>query len=119
VPDVPLKIIGRIDAVYPLDKGVEIRDFKTGTSVTTEKKAKDRATGSQQLALYALAWQLMHDELPALLTLDFVETGLQGSVRKQAKSLETLTNKLRTLVEEINAGSYPPGRDHEFCSHPS
>jgi DNA helicase-2/ATP-dependent DNA helicase PcrA len=118
VPGLPLKIIGRIDAVYQRKNGVEIKDFKTGTSVTTEKKAKDRATGSQQLSLYALAWYLLHGELPQLLTLDFVETDQQGSVRKQQKSLDTLTNKLHTMVDEIQAGTYPPGRDHLFCSHP-
>ena len=69
-----LKVIGRIDAVYQNDGGVEIRDFKTGTSVTTADKAKSRATASNQLTLYALAWQTLHDEMPALLTLDFVET---------------------------------------------
>ncbi|HEY1064006.1 MAG TPA: ATP-dependent DNA helicase, partial [Candidatus Saccharimonadales bacterium] len=82
IPNTILKMVGRIDAVYQLEKGVEIRDFKTSTSVTTPEKAKSRATASQQLTLYALAWQLMHAEMPALLSLDFVETGQIGSVRK-------------------------------------
>jgi RecB family exonuclease len=118
LPDAKLKIIGRIDAVYQRDNGVEIRDFKTGTSVTTAEKAKSRATGSNQLTLYALAWQLQHDEMPALLTLDFVETGQIGSVRKQAKSLETLTAKLHDMVADLLAGNYPAGRDHVYCNHP-
>jgi DNA helicase-2/ATP-dependent DNA helicase PcrA len=113
-----MKIIGRIDAVYQMPSGIEIRDFKTGTSVTTPEKAKNRATGSNQLTLYALAWQVLHDEMPALLTLDFVETGQLGSVRKQAKSLETLTNKLHDMVVQLRAGQYPPGHDHQYCSHP-
>lgn len=75
VPDLPLKMTGRMDAVYQLEHGIEIRDFKTTTSVTTPERAKSRATSSKQLTLYALAWYLLHDELPALLTLDFVETG--------------------------------------------
>jgi DNA helicase-2/ATP-dependent DNA helicase PcrA len=118
VPDMPLKIIGRIDAVYQMEKGVEIRDFKTGMSVTTPEKAKSRATSSNQLTLYALAWQLMHDEMPALLSLDFVETGELGTVRKQPKSLETLTTKLKAMTEDLNAGKYTPGHDHMYCSHP-
>jgi DNA helicase-2/ATP-dependent DNA helicase PcrA len=116
--DGKLKVIGRIDAVYQTDKGVEIRDFKTGTSVNTPEKAKSRATGSDQLTLYALAWQTLHDEMPALLTLDFVETGQLGSVRKQPKSLDTLTNKLHDMVVQLTDGQYPPGRDHSYCSHP-
>jgi RecB family exonuclease len=118
LPDSPLKVIGRIDAVYQLEQGVEIRDFKTGTSVTSAEKAKRRATASNQLALYALAWQELHDEMPALLTLDFVETDQQGSVRKQAKSLVTLTRKLEDMVEHLKNGEYPEGKDHSFCNHP-
>ncbi len=118
LPDTPLRMVGRIDAVYQLDKGVEIRDFKTSTSVNTSEKAKSRATSSQQLTLYALAWRLMHDEMPALLTLDFVETGQIGSVRKQPKSLDTMRAKLETMVQQLQAGEYPLGKDHTYCKHP-
>jgi DNA helicase-2/ATP-dependent DNA helicase PcrA len=118
LPDTPLKIIGRIDAVFQLETGIEICDFKTSTSVTTPEQAKSRATGSKQLTLYALAWQLQHDEMPALLTLDFVETGQTGSVRKQPKSLDTLQSKLRQMVDQLQAGEYPPGKDHTYCKHP-
>ncbi|MFA5004039.1 MAG: ATP-dependent DNA helicase [Candidatus Saccharimonadales bacterium] len=118
IPDLPLKMKGRIDAVYQLEGGVEIRDFKTSTSVTTPEKAKARATSSTQLTLYALAWQLMHDEMPALLTLDFVETERLGSVKKQPKSLETIRAKLQTMLENLQAGVYPAGKDHNYCKHP-
>ena len=118
VPDLPLKIVGRIDAVYAHPNGIEIRDYKTSTSVQTPEQAKSRATSSTQLTLYALAWKLQNDEMPALLTLDFVETGLLGSVRKQPKSLETMTAKLRDMVQHLQQGSYPPGKDHTYCAHP-
>ena len=118
VPGLPLKIIGRMDAVYRRGTDVEIRDFKTSSSVTTPEKAKDRATGSQQLTIYALAWQIMHGELPARLTLDFVETGQMGSVRKTQRSLDTLQSKLTGLVAGLRTSEYPRGRDHTYCSHP-
>lgn len=118
LPDSKLIIKGRIDAIYPLSSGIEIRDYKTGTSVTTPEKAKSRATSSNQLTLYALAWQLMHDEMPALLSLDFVETGIIGSVKKQAKSLETLQAKLKAMVADLDAGRYEQGKDHSYCKHP-
>jgi hypothetical protein len=111
-------MIGRIDAVYQLDNGIEIRDFKTSTSVTTPEKAKSRATGSKQLTLYALAWFLQHNELPSLLTLDFVETGQIGSVRKQMKSLDTMQAHLSQIVASLKAGEYPLGKDHAYCAHP-
>lgn len=116
--DIPLTIHGRIDAVYPRAGGVEIRDFKTGTSVRTAEQAKSRASGSDQLTLYALAWKTLRGEMPALLSLDFVETGVMGSVKRQAKSLTTLKAKLKTMVEQLEAGQFPPGRDHRRCLHP-
>jgi DNA helicase-2/ATP-dependent DNA helicase PcrA len=116
--DLPLTIRGRIDAVYRLGQGVEIRDFKTGTSVRTADQAKSRATSSQQLTLYALAWQEQRGEMPAKLSLDFVETGQAYGVKKQAKSLETLRAKLAQMVQDLQAGNYPAGKDHKHCMHP-
>jgi DNA helicase-2/ATP-dependent DNA helicase PcrA len=118
LPDLPLTIRGKIDAVYQLDKGVEIRDFKTGTSVRTAEQAKSRTSGSQQLTLYALAWQQLRGELPARLSLDFVETGQSYAVKKQAKSLDTLQDKLAIMVKDLQQGNYPAGRDHKRCLHP-
>jgi len=118
LPDLPLTIRGKIDAVYNLGQGVEIRDFKTGTSVRTAEQAKRRVSGSQQLTLYALAWQQLRGTLPEKLSLDFVETNELGSVKKQPKSLETLEVKLQTMVIELRAGQYPYGRDHTRCMHP-
>ena len=119
MPDLPVKITGRMDAIYERPDGVEIRDFKTSTSVTTPEKAKQRATSSGQLTVYALAWQLNRGELPKLLALDFVETGQLGTVRKTQRSIDTLSGKLATMNEQLRAGQYPLGRDHSYCSHPS
>jgi DNA helicase-2/ATP-dependent DNA helicase PcrA len=116
--DIPLTIRGKIDAVYALDQGVEIRDFKSGTSVRTADQAKSRVSGSQQLSLYALAWQRLRGEMPAKVSLDFVETGQMHSVKKQAKSLDTLQAKLAEMVQQLQAGQYPAGRDHKRCMHP-
>lgn len=118
VPNANLTLIGRIDAVYNADTNAEICDYKTGTSVTTPDKAKKRAQASAQLNLYALAWQIMHGELPALLTLDFVETNQKGSVKKQAKTLDNLQLKLADMVKNIKAGNYTPAKDHTYCTHP-
>lgn len=118
MPDLPIKITGRMDAIYEREDGVEIRDFKTSTSVTTPEKAKQRATSSGQLTVYALAWQLSRDELPKLLSLDFVETDQLGTVRKTQRSIDTLKDKLAVMNEQIRAGEYPAGRNHSYCSHP-
>ena len=116
--NIPLIVRGKMDAIYQLPAGIEVRDFKTGTSVRTAEQAKNRATNSQQLTLYAFAWEQLRGELPARLTLDFVETGQLGSVRKQPKSLLTLQDKLLTMTQQLLTGQFPPGRDHMYCMHP-
>lgn len=118
LPGLPIKIIGRIDALYIRPDGVEIRDFKTSSSVATDEKAKSRATTSQQLTVYALAWLILHGEIPKLLVLDFVETGKQGSVKKTQRGIDTLISKLTIMNQQLRAGEYPMGKDHTYCSHP-
>lgn len=118
MPEGQIAIRGRYDAIFPLDHDVEIVDYKTSTSVDTQEKAKSRASGSQQLGLYALAWQLQHNELPSRLTLEFVDTGLSGSVRKTQRGLDSLSAKLLNCAEQIRAGKFEPGKEHLFCVHP-
>lgn len=112
-----LIIRGRFDTVYEDGDGVEIRDYKTGETVTDEKKAKSRSQSSDQLKLYALAWQHMHGELPAKLTLDFIETGFIGTSAKRQQSIDTLERKLSHMADSIRAFEFPPGHDHRYCQH--
>lgn len=119
IPDSQLVLKGRIDAVMPLEKGVEIRDYKTSTSANTPKKAKSQTQSSKQLEMYALAWLLQHDEMPALLSLDFVQTNLIGSVAKREKTLHTLTHKLQGAATGIADGNFPLGYSHDYCRHPA
>lgn len=116
--DIGLVLNGRFDAVYEKDGKIEIKDFKTGTSVSNEKRAKSRATSSQQLSLYALAWFSLEGEMPNILSLDFVETGQIGTVKKQERTLESLKSKLAEIVKAMSSGHYPTGNDHSRCSHP-
>ncbi len=110
---------GRYDAVFETDEtGVEIRDYKTSISVNTPEKAKSRATSSSQLTMYALAWQLTHKELPAFVSLHFVDTGIIGSVKKTQRGIDGLRSRLLDAVEEIKAGKFELGRKHDYCIHP-
>jgi RecB family exonuclease len=118
IPAAQLTITGRIDAVFESDGGVEIRDYKTGMTVTSADKAKSRAQKSEQLTLYALAWRLLHGEAPAALTLDFVETGQVGSTSRRPSTLDKRIDTLTKLADDLRAGRYPPGRDHTYCRHP-
>jgi DNA helicase-2/ATP-dependent DNA helicase PcrA len=116
--DIGLKVRGRFDAVLPLGSGVEIVDYKTSTSADSPEKAKARASASQQLTFYAMAWQRLHDELPALVTLDFIDTGMRGSLKKTQRGIDSAYVRLQTVADGIRAGHFQPGRDHTFCAHP-
>lgn len=110
---------GRYDSVFETSKsGIEIRDYKTGTSVTTPEKAKSRATSSQQLTMYAMAWQMNHDELPEFVSLHFVDTGLLGTVKKTQRGIDGLRTRLTQAVEAMKSGMFDQGKSHDYCIHP-
>jgi DNA helicase-2/ATP-dependent DNA helicase PcrA len=119
IPDSKLILRGRIDAVVPEGaNGVQIRDYKTSTSVQSQAKAKAKASASNQLTMYALAWRIERGEDPTSVSLDYVQTGQIGPVKKRPDSIDKMQFKLAEAAEAILAGKFPPGSDHEFCSHP-
>ncbi|MDQ2972948.1 MAG: ATP-dependent helicase [bacterium] len=110
---------GRYDAVFQTANGIDIRDYKTGITADTAEKAKKRAQGSIQLSMYALAWLIKHGELPATLSLYFVDTNQLGSVRKTDKGILSLRSKLAIGANYIRENSFPLGSKHDYCIHPS
>ncbi len=109
---------GRYDVVIE-NNGLEIRDYKTSISVKTAEKAKQRASASTQLTLYALAWQLTHDDLPARLSLQFVDTDVIGSVRKTQRGIDGIRSRLEKASNDLKTGSFPLGtQKHSYCIHP-
>ncbi len=118
VPDANLTIRGRFDAVFPLGDSVEVVDYKTSSGVDTPEKAKSRASSSEQLTLYALAWQVQHDELPALVTLDFIESGLRGSLKKTQRGIDGAYTRLAKVADGIRNQAFAAGKEHRFCIHP-
>lgn len=118
VPDSMLTIRGRFDAVFNLTDGVEIVDYKTSGGIDTTEKAKTRATASEQLTLYALAWQAQHDELPALVTLDFIESGQRGSLRKTQRGIDGAYTRLARVADGIRNHDFAAGKEHRYCIHP-
>jgi DNA helicase-2/ATP-dependent DNA helicase PcrA len=112
-------IHGRLDAVYRTSEGVEIRDYKTGLTTDDQTGADNKAKESKQLTLYALAWQVIHGELPATVSLYFVDKGLIGRARKQQRSIDTMRSNLLDAVENLKTGKFPPGGRHKYCIHPT
>lgn len=108
---------GRMDVVYDHD-GTEIRDYKTGNTIRDDAGAKKRATASSQLTMYALAWQLLHGDIPAKVSLEFVDSGFLGSVGKTQKGLDGLRSKLNKAADCIRTGDFSPGYRHDHCIHP-
>jgi DNA helicase-2/ATP-dependent DNA helicase PcrA len=119
IPDSKLILRGRVDAVVPDGNGVQIHDYKTSTSVQTAAKAKSKTTASNQLVMYALAWRIEHDEDPVSVSLDYVQTGQIGIVKKRPDSLDKMQAKLSDAAEAILGGNFPRGNDHEICLHPT
>lgn len=109
---------GRYDVVYSNPEGIEIRDYKTGSSVNKPEKAKARAQASLQLTIYALAWQINSGELPGKLSLEFIDTGVLGSVKKTARGIDGLVGKLTIAANQIRQSDFPLGQNHEYCIHP-
>lgn len=116
--DMEVVLVGRIDAVYQNEAEIEIRDYKTGAStITDEKSANARAASSQQLALYALAWEQMNGRAPERVTLDFVDVGFIGTAKKTQRQLKAIEEKVKTVAEGIRANNFTPASSHQFCTH--
>ncbi len=112
-------LYGRIDAIFKDDDGVEIRDYKTGFAAKTPEAAQKNVSDSKQLELYALAWLTQHGEMPAKLSLHYVDTNLIGSTtRKQQKTLDNRRTKLIAAIEDLKNNHFPLGSSHRHCVHP-
>ncbi len=112
-------LYGRLDVVLGDEDSIEIRDYKTGDGVRDQEKANRRAAASAQLTMYALAWQLQHDgQLPARLSLEFVDTNLIGQVKKTQRGIDGLVTRLSKAAECFKTGDFLPGKLHDYCLHP-
>jgi DNA helicase-2/ATP-dependent DNA helicase PcrA len=116
LPDMKLKVRGRMDAVIEGDTGVEIRDYKT-SEVDDQKKADKKAKDSLQLATYTLAWKSMMGELPSQTTLDYIETGIRGAHTPTDSSIESLLIKIQQVADGIRSGDFAPSGNHFYCVH--
>lgn len=119
IPELGLVLSGKYDAVFETPEGIEIRDYKTSTRVDTPEAAKTRARSSDQLTLYALAWQISNGALPSGLSLEFVDNQLLTSVKKTAKGIDGMVTKLEKAVEAIREGKFKASNGkHDRCAHP-
>lgn len=117
LPEYGVTVAGRFDAVYDDGQSVEIRDFKT-SQVEDAKKADDKARGSVQLAIYALAWQQSSGRVPDRVVLDFVDTGTIGQAVLSEADLMKIKADIGRVADGIRSGDFRPGKSHFYCAHP-
>lgn len=109
---------GKMDAVFGEGSEAVIIDYKTGDRVKDGAKAKAAASKSQQLTMYAMAWQKISGSLPKKVALIYPDTEQVGEVSKRQQSIDSLEDKLQNLVAEIRQGVFRPGANHDYCIHP-
>lgn len=108
IPDAKLRLRGKIDALFEIEEGVELRDFKTGRTKTDPEKLSKDAKDNFQLRCYALAYEALKGTPPDLVTLDYVVTETEGSAQLSAAILRNQREKLGRLADKIRNGEFAP-----------
>jgi DNA helicase-2/ATP-dependent DNA helicase PcrA len=102
----PDRVRGRMDRVDRRPDGtVAVVDYKSG-DVRDPATAARRSRESLQLAMYALAWEAEHGELPADLALHFLESGEVGHSQPTPARLERARSQISAAAAGIRAGEF-------------
>jgi DNA helicase-2/ATP-dependent DNA helicase PcrA len=108
-------VIGRYDAVAETVEGVVVTDYKS-TDVRDQRRADERARGSLQLLMYALAWEAESGQLPDRLELHFLEGGVVGRTTPAAARLERARGQVARAAAGIRDGRFEPTPGYPACS---
>ena len=65
VPEAKLRLRGKIDALFEIADGYEVRDFKTGRTKTDAEKLSAAAKTNFQLRTYAMALEQLRGQAPS------------------------------------------------------
>ncbi len=116
MPKENIVIRGRWDRVDE-EKGKSIiLDYKS--SEVKKKEDADRLTRqSLQLSIYALVWKERYGELPQRVELNFLESGLVGSARRNEKDIARTWEKIKTVEEGIRKAKYDPKPSYKVCQY--
>ncbi|MDD5078129.1 MAG: UvrD-helicase domain-containing protein [Candidatus Omnitrophica bacterium] len=110
------KVVGRFDRIDMEPAGAVIMDFKT-SAIKTQKEADKRVKESQQLALYALAYQSIFGNLPAAVELYFLESGIIGRHVCAEKDLEDVKKDILEVSSGIRRQDYPARPEYKACTY--
>ncbi|MBX3029377.1 MAG: ATP-dependent helicase [Chloroflexi bacterium] len=107
---------GRYDRVDEGPDGVIISDYKS-SDVREQQVADARARDSMQLQLYALAWEAETGAPPAALELRFLDSGLVGRTRPDARRAEKARAALARAASGIRAERFEAKPDLVGCTY--
>ena len=110
------KFFGRIDRIDPFEDGVEIIDYKTGSTKSQKDVDKD-----DQVAFYALAAKDALGMNPKKLTYYFLESGEQISTTRTPEHLQEKKESVQPIIDKISGGEFEakPGMHCNWCDFKS
>jgi DNA helicase-2/ATP-dependent DNA helicase PcrA len=108
LPEYKIRLRGKIDAVFVVEGGVELRDYKTGRSKTDKTKLDKATKDNFQLRSYALAYERLGMAKVVRVVLDYVVTGIEGEATYSATIMRNHTAKLGALAERIRQHDFAP-----------
>jgi DNA helicase-2/ATP-dependent DNA helicase PcrA len=98
-------IKGVIDRIDPLNDGIEIIDYKTGSGKTEKSfTAEDK----EQLLIYQLAARQVLGEKVESLSFYYIEAGNKVSFLGTDAELKKMEKKIISIIQEIKKGKFPP-----------
>jgi RecB family exonuclease len=103
----PVKILGKMDRVDPLNNGIEIIDYKTGNS-----QGMSKANYDLQLGVYALAATEVEDKIlrrnPEDITVSllYLEEGIKKSERMTRGRIEETRMNILQKIQEIESSDF-------------
>lgn len=109
-----IRFYGRIDRIDPLDGGVEIIDYKTGS--TKDQKYVD---SDRQVAYYAIGAKEALGLKPKKLTYYYLESGDKISTTRTDEQLAEVKKEAKETIEKIKDGDFKatPGMHCNWCDY--
>jgi DNA helicase-2/ATP-dependent DNA helicase PcrA len=110
-------VVGRWDRIDEANGGIVLVDYKT-SEIESREKADESAARSlkdAQLGLYALAYAETRDHPPARVQLHFVDSGIAGEARVEARHLDRARERVRSAAAGIRAADFHPEPDMRKC----
>jgi len=116
-----LQVVGRWDRVDVQGEEATILDYKS-SDVRDPAEAHRRVRESLQMAVYALAWQVLHGRPPARLQLYFLESHLTGEWQPTEQHLAATRQRLTRAADGMRAGAFeatPSPHACHWCAYQS